>query len=137
RIDEAGRWSVIFAACTGATFINPYGIELHKHIARFLGSNWLTRMVQEYAPAATFRGNGHVEMFFALLAIGAVCAISMLLRRRFVEPLWIAFFGYMGVKSARHITIFVIVAVPIIAVELTRWFDTVVGKSGRRSVLRM
>jgi hypothetical protein len=41
-----------------------------------------------------------------------------------VEPLWLAFFGYMAMKSARHIPLFVIVAVPIIACELTRCFET-------------
>ena len=133
RFAQARRWLAVFAACCAATLVNPYGFELHRHIAHFLGSSWLAHMVQEYAPATTFWGDGHTEVFFALLILGGFCALLMLRRRRFVEPLWIAFFGYMAVHSARHITIFVIVAVPMFALELTRWFHLVVERMGRTS----
>ena len=134
RFVEARRWFLVCCACCVATLVNPYGFELHRHIAQFLGSNWLSQMVQEYAPAATFIGDGHTDAFFVLLALAGVCALPMLARRRFVEPLWILFFGYMAVHSARHITIFVIVAIPVIAVELTRWFGLLVKRMGRTSV---
>lgn len=134
RFAEARRWLAVFAACCAATLVNPYGFELHRHIAQFLGAPWLARMVQEYAPAATFVGDGFAGVFFVLLALAGLCALPMLARRRFVEPLWIAFFGFMAVHSARHITIFVIVVVPIMAVELTRWLGLLVNRTGRTSV---
>ncbi|HZU28250.1 MAG TPA: hypothetical protein VFA04_22165, partial [Bryobacteraceae bacterium] len=120
---QSRRWDAMLAACCAASLINPYGINLHLHIVSFLGSS--AHMVQEYAPAATFLGNGYVEVFFGLLGVAAVCSVAMLLRRQFVEPLWIAFFGWLAVTSARNITVFVIIAVPIIAREVTRWLPAV------------
>jgi hypothetical protein len=129
RFREARRWLTLFAASSAATLVNPYGIGLHLHIAEFLGSSWLTGMVQEYAPPTTILGDSRVQMFFALVAVAGICGVLFVKRRRMVEPLWIVFFGYMALKSARHIPLFVLVAVPIIACELTRCLDAV-GRRG-------
>jgi hypothetical protein len=73
--------------------------------------------------------------FEALLLLGLVCAFPLLSRGRFVEPLWIAYFAHQSLASARHVTLFVIVVVPLIGSELTRiWLRFAEGRD-RKSVV--
>jgi hypothetical protein len=78
RWRDARQWFAIFAASSAATLVNPYGIGLHQHIAEFLGSSWLTRMVQEYAPPTTLLGDSRIQVFYALVAVAAFCGALLI-----------------------------------------------------------
>jgi hypothetical protein len=59
---------------------------------------------------------------------------SLLLRRRYAESLWILFWAHQSLVSVRHVTIYVAVAVPLIAAELTDRWNLLTGRYGPRSV---
>jgi hypothetical protein len=120
KFRAAKRYALLTVLCAAASLVNPYGIKLHLHIARFLGSSWLANMVQEYAPVTTSHGDDRVYCYFGLLACAVVASAWLLWKRRYVEPVWLAVLGYAAFHSTRHIPIFVIAAVPILAAVFSR-----------------
>jgi hypothetical protein len=52
-----------------------------------------------------------------------------------VEPLWIIYFAHQSLTSARHVTLFVIVAAPVIGGELSRWWVRFAESHDRKSVI--
>jgi len=133
RRQEALQLIGVGAACALASLINPYGIHLHTHILETLGSSWIKDNVSEFK-SPVFR---HEEMFdfMALLFAGLASVTSLLRKRRLVEPLWILFLAYCALVSVRHVTIFALVAAPIIAMELSGWWAGVAAGKSRASLV--
>jgi hypothetical protein len=127
------RYTLLAGACSLATLANPYGVELHVHVAGYLRSDWIREMVQEFQ-SPSFR-NENLLQFELLLFLGIICVGFLLARRRVVEALWILFWGHQALGSARHVPIFAIVAAPVIACELTRLWDLWSASASRRSLL--
>src|SRR6185436_7369847 len=59
------RYSILTALCAAATLLNPNGLELYRHMARFLGNTWLMQNVNEYQ-SPVFRGE-QMYYFMAFL----------------------------------------------------------------------
>ena len=117
---SAFRYTALLAGCSLATVLNPYGIGLHKHVVEYLRSSWIKDMVEEFHSP-----NFHSESmlyFEILLFLGFTAAVGFLRRRRIVEPLWIVYFAHTALASARHVTIYVLLAGPIVAIEATKWW---------------
>jgi hypothetical protein len=135
RMDCAAalRWAKVAAACGAASFINPYGWELHRHVIEYLRSDWIRKVVQEFQ-SPSFR-NENMLQFEALLFIGLITAGARLRRGQVIDGLWILCLGYMALSSVRHVPIFVTVAGPMIAVEMTYWWRAWVGTSPSQSAL--
>jgi len=70
-----------------------------------------------------------------LLFAGLFCVVPLIRSRRLVEPLWLLFLAYASLTSVRHATIFVLVAAPIISLEASQWWSSVVAGKSRTSVL--
>lgn len=131
--NDVRRYGAVFCACTAATLVNPNGIALHGHILRFLNDTWAMNNVNEYQ-SPVFRSEA-MYCFMAILFLGLAAAAWHFARRRWTECLWIVFFAYAGLTSARHIPLFVIVALPPIGAMLTDvWAHWTAGRS-RTSVL--
>lgn len=115
RFGTAGSLALI------ATVLNPFGIRLHLHIFQYIRSPWLVELVEEYhAPSPSL---GEPFYWFAGLAILAVAsAVSILSRREVAGALLLGFFTWAACQSARHIPIFVTVALPLIAGEIAYRF---------------
>jgi hypothetical protein len=114
------RYSVLLAGCTLATVLNPFGIGLHKHVIEYLRSNWIKDMVEEFH-SPDFHSESMLY-FEILLFLGFAVAITFLRRRRIVEALWIGYFAHTALTSVRHVTIFVLLAGPLVAIETTKWW---------------
>lgn len=121
RNQRAVRYSTLAAASALATLVNPYGWSLHAHILKYLNSPWVTRYVDEFK-SPSFRSETML-CFMVLLFLGLATASSLMKRRRYTEVLWIVFFSYCSLVSVRHTTIFMVAVVPLIAEEVTRWWD--------------
>ncbi|MCC6293568.1 MAG: hypothetical protein IT164_13035 [Bryobacterales bacterium] len=132
NLAPALRYGAITAACAAATLVNPYGWQLHRHIASYLNSDWIKSVVQEFQ-APTFRGEG-LRQYEVLLIAGVLTAAALLARRRVVEPLWILFWAHQSLTSARHITLFAALAGPLVAIEATRLWEQATAGGGRKSV---
>lgn len=132
RLHLTGRYTLLAGCCALATLANPYGVELHVHIAGYLRSDWIREMVQEFQ-SPSFR-NENLLQFELLLFLGIVCAGYLLKRRKVVEAAWILFWGHQALGSARHVPIFAIVAAPVVACELTGLWNQWTASSSRRSL---
>jgi hypothetical protein len=56
-------------------------------------------------------------------------------RGKVIDGLWILALGYMALSSVRHVPVFVTVAGPLLAVEMTSWWKAWVGDSTAKSSL--
>jgi hypothetical protein len=126
------RYTVLAAACSAATLVNPYGWQLHIHIWEYLRSDWLMRNIDEFQ-SPLVRG-GSILQFEILLILGLVCTLELLRNRRYHEALLLLFWTHGALTSARHITIYAIVAAPIIAEHLSLLWDRWTQSSTRHSV---
>lgn len=127
----AGRYAALAALCLAAALANPYGWKLHAHIFGYLQSDHIRNLVGEFR-APSFRGEPMLHYELALLAALAVSGV-MIARRQFAAPLWILFWAHASLQSARHIPLFVGVAMPFVAAELQRLWQWWASRSGRRS----
>ena len=133
RLTEAKQLAKVGVACGLASLLNPYGIYLHLHILDTLQSTWIKTNVSEFQ-SPTFRSE-EMYYFMLLLFAGLFCVVPLIRARRLVEPLWLLFLAYASLTSVRHATIFVLVAAPIIALEASQWWSSVVAGKSRTSVL--
>ena len=118
---SARRYAALTGACAAASLVNPYGFRLHQHVIEYLRSDWIRNVIQEFQ-SPSFRGENMFQ-FEGLLMAGLMVAALSFRRRRVVEGLWIVYFAHMALSSVRHVPVFVTVAGPIIAAELSVWWN--------------
>ena len=127
------RLAIAGVLCCAATFVNPYGYQLHVHLAEYLNSDWIRNAVSEFQ-SPSFRAE-HIRQYEMLLVAGLMAA-SLSLARRSVSPaLLLLFWAHQSLTSVRHLTIYVSLAAPLIALEATvlwrRFADGAPRKSTR------
>ena len=84
--------------------------------------------------APTFRSEGQLQ--FELILILGLLSVTLLLRsRRIVEALWVLFFAHSSLTSVRHAPLFCLLAVPLIADELSSAWKVAAAKLPRGSVI--
>ena len=127
----AKRYAALLMATAAATLVNPYGWNLHRHVAAYLRSDFIREVIQEFQ-APTFRNENQLQ-YEALLLVGLMAAAVALSRRKVVEPLLIVFWAHQSLGSIRHITVFSTLAAPIVAEEATRLWNWWVTRAGRKS----
>lgn len=117
---DAVRYAALAASCAAASLINPYGYQLHVHVAQYLRSDWIRNTIQEFQ-SPTFRSE-NVLQFEALMVIGLIATGLLWRRGQVVEGLWIVYFAHMSLGSVRHVPIFVTVCAITIAAEVSGWW---------------
>ncbi len=111
------RSALLWLACAAATLANPYGWRLHEHLARYLTAGWIRDTVAEFRSPA-FRSES-VFWFEFLLFAGLMAAAAALARKRLAPAALLIMWAHAALVSARHIPIYVIVAAPLVADELS------------------
>lgn len=117
----AVRYAKLTLACAAASLVNPYGWNLHLHVVEYLRSDWIRNVVQEFQ-SPSFRSENMLQ-FEALLLIGLIVAGVQFRRWKIVEGLWIVFWAHMALGSVRHAPLFITVTAPIIASQLSDWWN--------------
>lgn len=125
------RYGLLLLLCSGATLINPYGYQLHVHIAAYLRSDFILKAVQEFQ-APDFRGEA-MKVFECVLFLAILLAAKLLARREVARALLLLAWAHAAVTSVRHIPLFMMVAGPLLASEATRWLEAA-GKRGNQWV---
>jgi hypothetical protein len=133
RFHGAYRYAALTGACALVSLVNPYGIQLHKHVWDYLRSDWIRNIIQEFQ-APNFR-NENLLQYEVLLLVGLIVAGFLFRRKQVAEGLWILFFAHMSLSSVRHVPIFVTVAAPVIAVEVSTWWTTWTASASRNSLV--
>ena len=117
----AKRYGLLLGCCLAATLLNPYGWELHHHIWNYLGSDFILNNVQEFR-APDFRGES-LRIFEVVLLLSLALIGRLVLRREVTTALLIAAWAHAALLSVRHVPLFMIVAAPLLARELTLLID--------------
>lgn len=115
------RYLGVFGACLAATLANPWTFELHSHIFTYLQSDFILAHVQEFQ-SPDFRREGmlvfEAAMLFAVLASGRA-----IWRGELAWPLLIGAWAHASLTSVRHVPLFMLIAAPFVARELTLLMD--------------
>src|SRR5450759_1631004 len=69
---QVRRYGALAALCSLASLLNPYGWQVHLHIARYLSSSWIMDHVQEFQ-SPQIRSEGMIV--FALLLLATVALV--------------------------------------------------------------
>jgi hypothetical protein len=120
-VRDSMRYAKLTLACAAASLVNPYGWNLHRHVADYLRSDWIRNVIQEFQ-SPIFRSENMLQ-FEALLLIGLIVAGAQFRRWKIVEGLWIVFWAHMALGSVRHAPVFIAVTAPVIASQLTAWWN--------------
>ena len=132
RMDAAIRYATVATFCGLASLVNPYGIKLHAHILEIMRASWVLDTVDEFR-SPQFRTEAQLYLMI-LLFLGLIVITSLLAKRRATEALWILFLAYSALTSVRHGPIFTMVAVPIMAVQLSEWWTGWVSNQPKTSI---
>jgi hypothetical protein len=135
RWPEIRRYSALLLGCSLVSLVNPYGVQLHVHIFEYLRADWIKNVVQEFQ-APTFRSEGQLQ-YEALLLAGLITIGFLLRKRLFAEALWILFLAHSSLISVRHAPLYATVAAPLIACEISLWWETGVAHLKKSSALRI
>jgi hypothetical protein len=120
RWPQIRRYSALAIGCGLASLANPYGIQLHVHIAEYLRADWIRNIVQEFQ-APTFRSEGQLQ-FEGLLLAGLIASGFLVRRRLFAEALWLVFLAHSSLISVRHAPLYATIAAPLVACEISEWW---------------
>lgn len=129
---EALRWAQITGACLLASLVNPYGWNLHLHVIEYLQSDWIKNVIEEFQ-SPRFRDENMLQ-FEALMLVGLLVAAAQFRQRRLVEGLWIVAWAHLALSSARHVPIFVTVTAPVLAAQISQWWNAWTASAGKNSL---
>ncbi len=126
---SARRYSSLTAGCAAASFLNPFGYELHVHLFRYLRADWIRGIVEEFQPPRFDSVAG--RDFEILLFLGVGTAVWLLLKKQFAPALLVLVWAHGFLMSVRHAPIFVMVVLPYAGAALTlAWKNWVSRQNG-------
>jgi hypothetical protein len=105
-------WLKTFAACFAVTFINPYGWQLHHHIATYIADPYLLEHIAEFQ-GLNFH-SGAVVYFEPLIIATLAASFWAIRRRRFAEALLALGWMHLALIAARNLPLFSIACAPLI-----------------------
>ena len=129
------RYAILAAATSAASILNPYGIKLHLHIARYVTSDWIRNAVDEFQ-SPSFRSESLLR-FEALLFAALLLGGWLLARKRVADAMLVLLWGHLALGSVRHVPIFALVSAPLVATEVSRMWETWANRCSPRSIWRI
>jgi hypothetical protein len=139
RLLEAGwrparRYAAAMGLCLAASAANPYGLELHVHTFQYLNLDWIRDTIHEFKSPA-FRGENMAHYEIALL-LGLAAAGLQASRKQFTGALVVLFWAHASLTSARHIPLYMAVALPLVAGEAAALWNSAAAASRRAALIR-
>ncbi len=128
---QVRRYGTLAALCCLASFLNPYGWQLHLHVARYLNSSWIMDNVQEFQ-SPSIRSEGMIV--FALLLLATVALAPKADR---FEAMLVLVWGFLALRSARHVPFFAIAAAPVLASGVAVYWARMASRAGSRTAVRI
>ncbi|MBI3282182.1 MAG: hypothetical protein HYZ57_20370 [Acidobacteria bacterium] len=126
---RARRFGMVAALAAAGSLLNPYGLNLHVHVARYLGNAELLDRVGEFQ-SFNFRVDGAAQILVALgiAALGAVLAFS---QRNLAHALLSAGLLALALRSARGLPLVALLLLPLANAAITRALETCAGLQPR------
>ena len=113
RFRRAVEFSLAGLAALAVSLVNPYGWQLHAHIISYLSDSRQLAHVAEFVPLSP--AHPMAPWLTGMFLAGALAALWHLKRGNVASALLLPIWGYLAMRSARHIPLFMTVAVPAIA----------------------
>ena len=107
------------AGCALASFLNPYGYQLHVHMWEYLSDPFQLKYIVEFRSADFHTPPALFLELMLVLGLGAMVWYGR--RRQFAEVLLIAGFGHLSLVMARNMPIYMLAGAPIVAGPLVAW----------------
>ncbi len=120
--------SIVLAAVSLASLINPFGYHIHLLPFKVMGDNFLLENIGEMQSPNMHFANSFEIIILALFLLPMMRAGSIWL----YEGLAIVFFGHQALNHMRHIPLFALVAVPPLMSALAEERDTMIPKEVKR-----
>ena len=121
-VDSAKPYVVVGAVAAGASLVNPYGWNLHKHIYTYLTEKYHFEHIVEFQ---TLSFHAPVAVYFeTLLFLGVIAATWAIFNRRFAEAVTLIGWLHLSLIAGRNIPIFAFVAAPIVCRFLSEALTT-------------
>lgn len=105
------------AVALAATFCNPYGWQLHFHLARYLTNSELLAQISEFQ-SPDFHGTGVYLLLLFLIAISG--ATLSFVDAKYARALIVLLFTVIALRSARGIPVVAFAALPAVSESLTK-----------------
>lgn len=101
-----------------ATFINPYGWQLHRHVAAYLRDSYLMNIISEFA---SYNFHEHGAIYVEVFLLVAVAGMFALLRQQAYGPALLSLALLHGsLYSARHLPVAAATLLPLAVAALSR-----------------
>jgi len=101
-----------------ATFLNPYGWNLHAHVFHYLRDHELLQRIGEFQ-SFNFHSEGAIQIALALLLSSGGAAL-LLSRRDYPRGLTVLLLTAIAIRSARGLPIMALAALPLANAALSR-----------------
>jgi hypothetical protein len=118
---EVPRLAGIAAACVAATLVTPFGWRLYLLPGQITGSAYLQSAVTEWLPSwdARLLDDWDTRIFWGMLALALLAMVHRFGRTDLTHLALVGVFGLLAARSNRHIPVFGVVALPLVARNLT------------------
>ncbi len=108
----------ILLACVAAIVLNPNGARLYTYPLETLGSHAIQTYIQEWQPPDW--SSRAVQPFGALLVLTIVALVMARPRVSLASLILFAAFTYASLRASRQISIWVLIAAPLLAASVTK-----------------
>ncbi len=125
------RVLLLLVTCLLLIPLNPSGAQLYRYPFATLRSQGMRSFIGEWRSPDFHQGLYRPLLLLWLLLLAAFASSRSRLRIRVLAPLLLT--GFAALDAARHVPIFVLLAIPVVAARLSsaRSFETHVSKNGR------
>jgi hypothetical protein len=109
---------ILWGALTAlATLLNPRGLGVLSYVSNLLGSNAVTKLVEEWAPPTIRDAGGNGLIFFLFLIGATVVLIYARTRPDLTDMLLFGAFLWLALGATRNIVWFGFVATPLVVAQ--------------------
>lgn len=128
-LEAVKPWLLALAGCIAASFVNPYGWRLHRHIFGYLSDSYHRENIQEFL-SISFH-NPAAVYFAVMLLLGGMTVLWALERRRFSDAFILMGWGWLALYAGRNIPIFLICAAPLAALAVRERLERLAASESR------
>jgi hypothetical protein len=131
---RAKTLGVVGVLCLAASFMNPYGYQLHVHVYRYLTDRFLMDHIEEFL-SPNFHGVAQ-QCFAALLLVSMIAMAARQERLRPSQLMVLLFAVYSGLFASRNLPVSSILITFIVAPILTRAIEQEHAPTPAKALLR-
>jgi hypothetical protein len=116
-LKKGNGYALLAAACTAASFVNPYTWRLHRHLFEYLTHPGYFQDIQEFQPLSF--GHPLAHFYEPMLIAASASSFWHLRRKNYAAFILMILWAHLSLLASRNVPIFLLLAAPPVAVGLT------------------